>query len=159
EARPPRRSSRRRGFEDEHRLGGRKDQGAEIRVLPDVERGRQRQAQARKRKVIAMSEHPNNLTARAARWSAAHWKTATFGWLAFVVVAFALGTVVGTKQVDQNKPGPGESGRMQKILDDGFKQPVGENVLIQSRSRRVDDPSFTSTIRDVVAGVSRVAAV
>jgi RND superfamily putative drug exporter len=93
------------------------------------------------------------------RWSSAHWKTATFGWLAFVLVAFALGSVVGTKQVDQNKPGPGESGRMQKILDDGFEQPVGESVLIQSRSARVGDPSFTAAIRDVVARASKVAAV
>ena len=32
------------------------------------------------------------------RWSAAHWKTATFGWLAFVVVAFALGGAVGHEE-------------------------------------------------------------
>ena len=32
----------------------------------------------------------SNLAARMGRWSAAHWKKATFGWLAFVIVAFAL---------------------------------------------------------------------
>ena len=48
---------------------------------------------------------------------------------------------------------------MQKILDEGFKQPVGENVLIQSRSRRVGDAAFTAAIRDVVVRVSGVAAV
>ena len=37
------------------------------------------------------SRQSRNLAARMGRWSAAHWKTATFGWLAFVVVAFALG--------------------------------------------------------------------
>jgi uncharacterized membrane protein YdfJ with MMPL/SSD domain/pimeloyl-ACP methyl ester carboxylesterase len=100
-----------------------------------------------------------NLAARMGRWSAAHWKTATFGWLAFVLVAFALGAMVGTKQVDESKPGPGESGRMQKILDAGFKRPVGENVLIQSRTTRVGDPSFTAAIHDVVARVSKVAVV
>ena len=100
-----------------------------------------------------------NLAARMGRWSASHWKTATFGWLAFVLVAFALGSMVGTKQVDQNAPGPGQSGRMQKILDQGFKRPVAENVLIQSSSSRVGDPAFTAAIRDVVAGVSRVAVV
>src|SRR5437870_12374245 len=31
----------------------------------------------------AMSR-PENLAARAGRWSAAHWKSAVFGWLAFV---------------------------------------------------------------------------
>jgi RND superfamily putative drug exporter len=93
------------------------------------------------------------------RWSAAHWKTATLGWLALVVAAFALGNLVGTKQVDQTAPGPGESGRMQKIRDHGFKRPVGENVLIQSRSVRVGDPAFTAAIRDVMARVSSVAVV
>jgi uncharacterized membrane protein YdfJ with MMPL/SSD domain len=99
------------------------------------------------------------LAARMGRWSATHWKKATFGWLAFVLVAFALGGMVGTTNVDQNKPGPGESGRMQKILDAGFKRPAGENVLIQSRSARVGDPAFTKAIGDVVARVSKIAAV
>ena len=98
---------------------------------------------------------PRNLAARMGRWSAAHWKTATFGWLAFVVVAFALGGMVGTKNIDPNAPGPGESGRMDRILDAGFKQPAGESVLIQSRSLRAGDPAFTAAIDDVVAGVSQ----
>jgi uncharacterized membrane protein YdfJ with MMPL/SSD domain len=108
---------------------------------------------------ISVARKHAGLAARMGRWSAAHWKTATFGWLAFVLVAFALGGVVGTKQVDQSAPGPGESGRVQKILDAGFKQPASENVLIQSRSARVGDPAFTAAIRDVVARVSGVAAV
>ena len=44
------------------------------------------------------------------RWSAAHWKTATFGWLAFVLVAFGLGGMVGTKTIDPNTAGPGRVG-------------------------------------------------
>src|SRR4249919_3726313 len=105
------------------------------------------------------NRHSQNLAARMGRWSAAHWKTATFGWLAFVLVAFALGSMVGTKQVDQNAAGPGESGRMQKILDRNFKEPVGESVLIQSNSSQVGDPAFSAAIRDVIAGVSKVAVV
>jgi uncharacterized membrane protein YdfJ with MMPL/SSD domain len=102
---------------------------------------------------------PKNLAARMGRWSAAHWKTAAFGWLAFVVVAFALGAIVGTKSIDTNAPGPGESGRMERILDAGFKQPAGESVLIQSPSLGVGDPAFTAAIEDVVARVSEVADV
>jgi uncharacterized membrane protein YdfJ with MMPL/SSD domain len=98
-------------------------------------------------------EEPRNLAARMGRWSAAHWKTATFGWLAFVVVAFALGGMVGTKEIDPNKPGPGESGRMDQILDEGFKQPAGESVLIQSSSLRVSDQAFTEVIDDVVGRI------
>jgi uncharacterized membrane protein YdfJ with MMPL/SSD domain len=106
-----------------------------------------------------MSHTKHNLAARMGRWSASHWKTAVFGWLALVVVAFGLGGLVGTKNVDPNAAGPGESGRMNKILDAGFKQPAGESVLIQSTSARVGDPAFTAAIEDVVARVSKVAAV
>ena len=102
---------------------------------------------------------PNNLPARMGRWSASHWKTAVFGWLGLVLVAFAVGGAVGTKNVDPNAAGPGESGRMNKILDEGFKQPAGESILIQSRSVRAGDPAFTAAIEDVVARVSKVAAV
>ena len=86
---------------------------------------------------MSRTTHSNrNLAARMGRWSAAHWKTATFGWLAFVLVAFGLGGMVGTKTIDPNTSGPGESGRMDRILEAGFKQPAGESVLIQSRSLR-----------------------
>ena len=85
---------------------------------------------------MSESKPPNNLAARMGRWSADHWKTATFGWLAFVVVAVFLGGAVGTRFIDPNAAGPGESGRMDKILDAGFKQPAGESVFIESRSLR-----------------------
>ncbi len=101
----------------------------------------------------------SNLAARMGRWSAAHWKTATFGWLALVVVAFAVGSQVGTKQVDPNTAGPGESGRMDRILDAGFKLPADESVLIQSGSVRAGAPAFDSAVEDVVARVSKQAAV
>ena len=100
-----------------------------------------------------------NLAARMGRWSAGHWKTATFGWLALVIVAFAVGNAVGTKTVDPYTAGPGESGRMDRILNDGFKQPAGENVVIQNRSLRAGDPAFESAVADVVARVSKVAVV
>jgi RND superfamily putative drug exporter len=92
-------------------------------------------------------------------WSAAHWKTATFGWLALVVVAFAVGGAVGTKNIDPNTSGPGESGRMDRVLDAGFKLPANESVLIQSRSARVGSPAFDAAVADVVARISKVGAV
>jgi uncharacterized membrane protein YdfJ with MMPL/SSD domain len=101
----------------------------------------------------------HNLAARMGRWSAYHWKTATFGWLAFVIVVFALGGMAGTKSIDANEPGPGESGRMERILDEGFKQPVGENVFIQSDSLQVTDPAFTAVIEDVVRRIETLGAV
>jgi RND superfamily putative drug exporter len=100
-----------------------------------------------------------NIAARMGRWSAAHWKTATFGWLAFVIAAFAIGGAVGTKTLNPNTAGPGESGRMDRILDAGFKQPAHESVLIQSRSLRTSDPAFKAAIRDVVTGLSGIDVV
>jgi uncharacterized membrane protein YdfJ with MMPL/SSD domain len=109
---------------------------------------------------MSRNKHQNrNLAARMGRWSAAHWKTATFGWLALVVVAFALGGQIGTKQIDPNAKGPGESGRMDKILDAGFKQPAGESVLIQNRSLQAGTPAFAAAVDDVVARLSKVAVV
>ena len=100
-----------------------------------------------------------NLAARMGRWSARHRKLAIFGWLAFVVVAFVLGNMTGQKTIDPATAGPGESGRMDKILDAGFKQPAGESVLIQSDSLTTDDPAFRSAVEDVVGTVSRLAVV
>ncbi len=109
---------------------------------------------------MSRTERPRrNVAARMGRWSAAHWKTATFGWFAFVAVAFVLGGMVGTTNVDQSAPGPGESGRMDRILDEGFEQPAGEHVLIQSRAHRAGDPAFEAATRDVIAGVSTIADV
>ena len=105
------------------------------------------------------SGQPRNLAAQMGRWSAAHWKTATFGWLAFVVVAFGLGGLVGMKTIDPNASGPGESGRVDRILDAGFQQPAGESILIESSSLRASDPAFTTAIEDVIAGISKLEAV
>src|SRR6266568_4892523 len=101
----------------------------------------------------------SNLAARMGRWSAAHWKTATFGWLALVVVAFAVGNQIGVKKINPNTAGPGESGRMDRILNAGFKLPANESVLIQSSSARAGTPAFDAAVKDVVAGVSKTAAV
>jgi len=76
----------------------------------------------------------------------------------FVLVAFGLGGMVGTKNIDSTG-GPGESGRMNRILENGFKQPASEHVLIQSRSARVGETAFDAAIAEVVAHVSKLADV
>jgi predicted RND superfamily exporter protein len=100
-----------------------------------------------------------NLAARAGRWSAAHWKTATFGWIAFVVVALAIGAAVGTKHLGNNEGIPGESGRMEQILAKDFKQPAGETVLIQGGRLTTTDPGFRAAIDAVTRRVSSIPAV
>ena len=105
------------------------------------------------------AERRPNVAARVGGWSAAHWKTATFGWLALVLLAFAVGSQVGTKQADPTKAGPGESGRMDRILDAGFKVPASESVLIQSSSARAGTPAFDAAVADVVARVGKIGVV
>ena len=93
-----------------------------------------------------------NLAARAGRWSAAHWKTATFAWIAFVIVAVAIGRAVGTVNLSDAEQSTGEASRAQAILQGaGFSQPAAENVLVQSRSLTVNDPAFHATILRVSA--------
>jgi uncharacterized membrane protein YdfJ with MMPL/SSD domain len=95
-----------------------------------------------------------NLAARAGRWSAAHWKTATFGWIAFVAAAVVLGGVIGTKQLSDDAA-PGESGRMAKILDQSFRQPAQESVLLQSRTLTTRSEAFRTAVDDVVSRIER----
>ncbi len=93
-----------------------------------------------------------NLAARAGRWSAGHWKIATFAWLTFVVVAIALGTLVGTKKLTDAEQGTGETAHAQTILADaGFKQPASESVLVKSTSLSATDPAFRTAVNEVLA--------
>jgi RND superfamily putative drug exporter len=98
-----------------------------------------------------------NLAARAGRWSAANWKKAFFGWLAFVAVAVFIGNAVGTNPLLDSNAGDGESGRAQKILGNAdFKQPATESILIQSKKLTATDPAFKATIEDAVRRISKV---
>ena len=101
-----------------------------------------------------MSER-DNFAARAGRWSAAHWKLATFGWLGFVVAALVLGGGVGMHALSQSDSGNGESGRAsQTLAGAGFKQPASETVLIQSKTQVVGDAGFRTVIAAVVRSIS-----
>jgi putative drug exporter of the RND superfamily len=97
-----------------------------------------------------------NLAARAGRWSAAHWKTATALWVAFVVVAVLGGYLLGTKMLTDAEQGNGETARAQQILADAdFATPAGESVLVQSRSLTTKDPAFRAAIQDVLGRLGR----
>jgi RND superfamily putative drug exporter len=84
------------------------------------------------------------------RWSASHWKTATFGWLAFVIGAFVIGNAIGTKNLDPNKTGSGESGHVQSVLADEFKQPANESILIRSTTATAGSPQFRQVVATVI---------
>src|SRR5512133_680423 len=93
----------------------------------------------------------NNIAARMGRWSASHWKTAVFGWLAFVVAALFIGNFVGTKNIETADANVGQAHKADQILKHAFPQvdPQTELVLVQSSSKTVQDPAFRATIKDV----------
>jgi RND superfamily putative drug exporter len=94
----------------------------------------------------------NHLAARMGRWSASHWKTAVFGWLAFVVASVVIGGAVGTKYLDDSDFAVGEAATAQKLIESGFPNvddEQGEIVLIQSDTHTASDPAFRATIADV----------
>jgi len=57
-----------------------------------------------------------NLAARAGRWSAAHWKSATFGWLAFVALAVVLGSLHGTISQTDAEQTNGQAAQAEQML-------------------------------------------
>jgi RND superfamily putative drug exporter len=95
-----------------------------------------------------------NISARAARWSAGHWKTAVSGWLAFCVIAVALGAVAGTKMLKEADTAAGGTKTAEQMLDRaGFPNQAAESVLVRSQTQTLDDPGFRSAVTDVVRTV------
>src|SRR5436190_12710732 len=97
-----------------------------------------------------------NLAARMGRWSAQHRKKAIWGWLAFVVLAFAIGGAVGTETQDAAQSGVGESGRAARTIDDSFPKHQVEQVLVQSDSATAKDASFRAVVDDAQRRLSAV---
>src|SRR5829696_2351762 len=58
---------------------------------------------------ISPSRHSTNLAARMAAWSGKHRKKAFWGWLAFVLVVFALGSASGTTNISEVEQFSGDS--------------------------------------------------
>jgi uncharacterized membrane protein YdfJ with MMPL/SSD domain len=123
-----------------------------IQSEPDESRTNQHRASAEPRA-------RRNIAARMAHWSAQHRKKAILGWLAFAIVLFAVNLSAPMTTIVPETSGPGESGRADTILYDDFKQPAGEEVLIQSRQLTTSDPAFKAAVQAVVTGVSNLDAV
>jgi uncharacterized membrane protein YdfJ with MMPL/SSD domain len=75
-------------------------------------------------------------------WSAKHRKTAIWGWLAFVLIALFVGNSVGTKTLQHNESGVGESGQADQTIADAAPNHAQEMVLIQSTGATATDPAF-----------------
>jgi uncharacterized membrane protein YdfJ with MMPL/SSD domain len=102
-----------------------------------------------------------NLTSRAARWSAAHRRTAVLGWLAFVLVAFAIGSLVGVVKMTTSDNAIGDSGAADRILAREFpNQRSLEDVLIQSRTGApLASTQLQAAVNDLVSRLSRTPSV
>ena len=103
----------------------------------------------------------NNVAARMGRWSANHWKTAVFGWLAFVVASVVIGGQVGTKYLDESDAAVGEAGRATKMIEAGFPEvddEQGEIVLVQSKTHTTNDPEFKAAVAELAKTVDKTWA-
>ena len=97
---------------------------------------------------------PNNLAARAGRWSAHNRKKAIVGWLLFVILAVFIGGSVGTKTLDDvDDNGIGESGRADTAVSQNFPDKVSESVMVQNKKASVNDPGFKAVVADVEASL------
>ena len=98
-------------------------------------------------------KHSTNVAARMGRWSARHRKTAIFGWLAFVVAAFAVGIAVPMQTIDETDFNVGEARKGDHIIrDGGFSlDEQSEYVLVESKTATADDPAFRAVVSQAVA--------
>lgn len=101
-----------------------------------------------------------NIAARAARWSAANWKKATFGWLAFVLLAAALDQVAGVVKLTESELSNGESARAQATLERaGVDQSANEAVLVHDATLTAEQPAFTRVVDRVARSVAATVQV
>ena len=100
-----------------------------------------------------------NIAARAARWSTAHRKLAIFGWLAFVVASVVIGGAVGQKNLTNSEAIPGEAGRAEVAVERSHLEPNAEEILVQSKALKTDDPVFEAAIDDTAARLRTLPSV
>jgi uncharacterized membrane protein YdfJ with MMPL/SSD domain len=97
-----------------------------------------------------------NVAARMGRWSAQHRKIAIWGWLGFVLVAFAIGNAVGLRTADDAHLGVGQSGRADLAVDAAFPKSADEMVLVQSPTASADSLPFRAAVGDAEYRLSQL---
>jgi uncharacterized membrane protein YdfJ with MMPL/SSD domain len=102
-----------------------------------------------------MNRRPN-LAARMAHWSSRHRKKAFWGWLAFVILAFAIGNAVGPNNISDVDNFNGESHEAEAALDRAGLRPQSEVVFVQSDKLTINDPPFRAAVADVTARLPKI---
>jgi RND superfamily putative drug exporter len=99
-------------------------------------------------------------TARAARWSASHRRTAVLGWLALVFIAYAIASAVGTVTLKSEDQGVGESRAADQVLAREFPRVrAPEEIIVQSPTGRLPAGEYRAAVQSLVARLSRLPAV
>jgi putative drug exporter of the RND superfamily len=99
-----------------------------------------------------------SLTERVAGWSAAHRKTAVFGWLLLVAAIFMLGQALGSRQLPQYSAG--QAGQAERVLHQYAPAQLNastENVLIQAKAPGATfatDPAMRQAASQVAAALA-----
>jgi len=119
---------------------------------------RHRREQARVVNSNAIQGDKMNLAARAGRWSAAHWKTATLGWLAFAVATVMLGSMHGTVKQTTADQTNGQAARAERMLTAAHvKSRASEYVLVRSQTLTARSSAFRRTVNDVRTKLEQTA--
>jgi RND superfamily putative drug exporter len=105
---------------------------------------------------MSSSTRPKNLAARMGGWSARRRFPALGLWFVFVIGAVAIGIAVGQVNVSQSRLGDGQSGHINRLIDDAkFNRHAHEMVLVQSANLTAHDAGFRSAVDDVVRTLGR----
>ena len=103
--------------------------------------------------------HEQGIAAGIGGWSVRHRVVAIIGWLAFVILATAVGSLVGQRHMTEDQYATGDSARAIQILDEaGLETPAGEMILVTSQGS-VADPAPRAAVADLVARLEATPAV
>jgi uncharacterized membrane protein YdfJ with MMPL/SSD domain len=97
--------------------------------------------------------HAPSLAARIAVWSARHRRKIVVAWVATIVVAVALTSLVPAN-TDMTPTPPGESGKALQLFKQRFgdvQVPTQEVVVFSSSKYRVSDPIYKDTVQGLMA--------
>jgi uncharacterized membrane protein YdfJ with MMPL/SSD domain len=93
-------------------------------------------------------------------WSVRHRRSAILGWLLLVVVAAALGSLVGQRQMTTAEYAEGDSAKALSILQQaGLEAPAGEMVLLHSETQTADASAFRDAVGDLLSALQATGQV
>lgn len=102
----------------------------------------------------------DNFTSLVAGWSAAHRTVVIRGWLVFVLVAFALGSLAWMVQLKAVEAENGQSRLADLTQAQQFpRERAGEEVLIENRSGPLAGSAYRAAVTELVSRLSRTPSV